>query len=171
MEEYFDILNEDGEKTGEVKSRKEVHTKGYWHKAVYICIVNSKGEILMQRRSSNKAIHPNKLDISVGGHPTRGEDGLEAIIREAGEEIGVIIEPTRLEYLCTLKSAYNNGEFIDNQFLEVYLTQMDLDISKLKLQKEEVSEVKNVYYKDFEKMVNEESSEIVPFYKRLERTM
>ncbi len=34
MEEYFDILNEDGEKTGEVKSRKEVHTKGYWHKAI-----------------------------------------------------------------------------------------------------------------------------------------
>ncbi len=48
---------------------------------------------------------------------------------------------------------------------------MDLDISKLKLQKEEVSEVKNVYYKDFEKMVDENSDEIVPFYKRLEKTM
>ncbi len=29
--EYLDILDENGNKTGQKKSRKEVHSKGYWH--------------------------------------------------------------------------------------------------------------------------------------------
>lgn len=29
--EYLNILDKNGNKTGEVKPRQEVHTKGYWH--------------------------------------------------------------------------------------------------------------------------------------------
>lgn len=163
--EYLDILDGNGNKTGEIKPRQEVHTKGYWHRAVYICIINSKGEILIQRRSSNKSIFPNKLDLSVGGHPVSGEDELEGIKREALEEIGVNLNNVKSEYLFTFSNEYSNAKFIDNQYLDVYLVEMDLDISKLKLQKEEVSEVKNIYYKEFEQMVKDESNEIVPFTK------
>lgn len=38
---------------------------------------------------------------------------------------------------------------------------MDLDINKLNLQKEEVSEVKNIYYKEFEQMIKSENKDIV----------
>lgn len=38
---------------------------------------------------------------------------------------------------------------------------MDLEITKLKLQKEEVSEVKNIYYKDFEKMIKNKDKDVV----------
>jgi len=38
---------------------------------------------------------------------------------------------------------------------------MDLDISKLKLQEDEVSEVKNIYYKKFEEMINDNNKDIV----------
>ena len=55
----------------------------------------------------------------------------------------------------------NNGKFLDNQFYDVYLIEMDLDIDNLKLQKEEVSEVKNIYYKDFEKMIENKDKDIV----------
>lgn len=34
--EYLDILDQNGKRTGEVKSREEVHSKGYWHKGVHI---------------------------------------------------------------------------------------------------------------------------------------
>lgn len=39
--------------------------------------------------------------------------------------------------------------------------ELDLDINNLKLQKEEVSEVKNIYYKDFEKMIKNKNKDIV----------
>lgn len=162
--EYFDILDEQGNKTEEVKSRQEVHTKGYWHKAMYICIINHSGEILLQRRSSQKKIFPNKLDMSVGGHPASGEDNVTGIIREALEEVGIEINKSQLEYLFTFKNSYNNGNFIDNQFLDVFFIEMEFDIEKLKLQKEEVSEIKKVHYKDFEKMVDGHSEDLVPFF-------
>ena len=33
--EYLDILDCNGNKTGEKRPRKEVHSKGYWHKGVH----------------------------------------------------------------------------------------------------------------------------------------
>lgn len=151
--EYLDILDEKGNKTGEKKPRKEVHSKGYWHKGVHIWVINRKGELLVQRRSSNKDVYPNKLYISVAGHPVSGENELEGIKREFLEEIGIELDLDKLDYLFTFsqKVVENGGKFLDNQFYDVYLVEIDLDISKLQLQKEEVSEVKNIYYKDFEK--------------------
>ena len=51
--------------------------------------------------------------------------------------------------------------FLDNQFYDVYLIEMDLDIDELNLQEEEVSEVKNIYYKDFEQMIINKDKDIV----------
>ena len=38
---------------------------------------------------------------------------------------------------------------------------MDLDVENLKLQEDEVSEVKNIYYEDFEKMIKNKDKDIV----------
>lgn len=161
--EYLDILDRKGNKTGEKKPRKEVHSKGYWHKGVHIWIINSKKELLVQRRSSNKDVYPNKLYISVAGHPISGEDEIESIKREFEEEIGVKLDTKRLEYLFTYSQEVveNNGQFLDNQFYDVYLIEMNLDINSLKLQKEEVSKVMNIYYKDFEQMIKNKNKDIV----------
>lgn len=161
--EYLDVLDENGNKTGEKKTRKEIHSKGYWHKGVHIWIINSKKELLVQRRSANKDVYPNKLYISVAGHPVSGEEEIDSIKREFEEEIGVKFDINKLEYLFTFSQEVieNNGKFLDNQFYDVYLIEMDLDIENLKLQEEEVSEVKNIYYKDFEKMVKNKNEDIV----------
>lgn len=161
--EYLDILDTNGNKTGEVKDRKEVHSKGYWHKGVHIWIINSKRELLVQRRSANKDVYPNKLYISVAGHPVSGEEEIESIRREFEEEIGVMLDTSKLEYLFTFSQEVieNEGKFLDNQFYDVYLIEMDLDIDKLQLQEDEVSEVKNIYYKDFEQMIKNKNPDIV----------
>lgn len=161
--EYLDILNNEGQKTGESKPRKEVHSKGYWHKGVHIWIINSRKELLVQRRSANKDVYPNKLYISVAGHPISGEEEIESIKREFEEEIGIELNTKKLEYLFTFSQEVieNEGKFLDNQLYDVYLIEMDLDISKLKLQEDEVSEVKNIYYKDFEQMINNKDTDIV----------
>ena len=73
------------------------------------------------------------------------------------------MDTNKLEYLFTFSQEVveNDGKFLDNQFYDVYLIEMDLDIENLKLQEEEVSEVKNIYYKDFEKMVKNKDKDIV----------
>ncbi len=161
--EYLDILDENGNKTGESKSRKEVHSQGYWHKGVHIWIINSKKELLVQRRSANKDVYPNKLYISVAGHPVSGEEEIESIKREFLEEIGIELDTSKLEYLFTFSQEVieNDGKFLDNQFYDVYLIELDLDISKLQLQKEEVSEIKNINYKKFEEMIKSNNRDIV----------
>lgn len=161
--EVLDVLDMNGNKTGEVKPRKEVHSKGYWHRGFHIWIINSKKELLIQRRSSNKDVYPNKLYVSVAGHPVSGENELEGIKREALEEIGQEIDTSKLEYLFTFSQEVieNNGKFLDNMFYDVYLMEMDLDINKLKLQKEEVSGIQYIYYEDFEKMVKNRNRDIV----------
>ena len=161
--EYLDILDVNGKKTGQTAPRKEVHSKGLWHKGVHIWIINSNKELLVQRRSKNKDVYPNKLYISVAGHPVSGEDEIESIKREFEEEIGVELDTEKLEYLFTFSQEVveNDGKFLDNQFYDVYLIEMDLDINSLKLQEEEVSEVKNIYYKDFENMIKNKDKDIV----------
>ena len=87
MSEYFDVLNEKGEYTGKVESRDVCHKEGLWHKAVAVFVVNSKGQVLLQKRSAKKKMWPNMWDITAGGHVDSGEFGFESIIREIKEEL------------------------------------------------------------------------------------
>ena len=61
--EDFDLLDENGNKTGKTKLRTEVHRNGDWHKAVHIWIINNKGDVLLQRRCATKDSDSNMLDI------------------------------------------------------------------------------------------------------------
>lgn len=52
-------LDENGNVTGEKRTRSEVHSKGLWHKAVHIWIVNDKRELILQKRSHEKITNPD----------------------------------------------------------------------------------------------------------------
>ncbi len=161
--EYLDILDKNGNTTGESRERKEVHANGYWHRGFHIWIVNSKGEILLQRRSANKDVYPNKLYVSVAGHPISGEDEMDGIEREFLEEIGLKLNKNELEYLFTFSQEVveNNGKFLDNMYYDVYLLEKDINLDDLKLQEEEVSQVQYIFYKDLEEMVKNKDKNIV----------
>ena len=75
MEEYFDVLNEKGEYIGKTETRKKCHKEGLWHKAVVVFIINSKRQVLLQKRSANKKMWANMWDITAGGHVLAGEFG------------------------------------------------------------------------------------------------
>ena len=47
--EYIDVLDENGVKTGEILSRKEIHQRGLWHRAIVIAIINGNNEVLLQQ--------------------------------------------------------------------------------------------------------------------------
>ena len=90
MDEFFPIVNEAGEVLGKT-TRKQCHNGKDFilHPVVHLHIFNSKGELLLQKRSLNKDIQPGKWDTSVGGHIDYGEDVEAALRREVSEELGI----------------------------------------------------------------------------------
>ena len=142
MEEKFDVLNELGEFTGEIATREECHKKGLWHRAVYAFIIDNNGNILLQKRSGNKKLWPNMWDVTVGGHVDAGEFGRQALIREVKEELGIIINDDDIKYLVSSTSINEQGDIINKHYNECYLITKNIDISDVKIQKEEVSEVR-----------------------------
>lgn len=162
QEEYFDILDENGNKTNKIKKRTEVHRDGDWHKAVHIWIINEQVEILLQRRSPNKDSDPNKLDISCAGHLTTGDDSMTGALRELKEELDLEIEPHELNYITTLKrSPEYEDDFVDHEFDGVYLLRTNQRIEDLTYQREEISEIFFLPYKKFKEMISKEQSDLV----------
>ena len=142
MEEKFYVLNELGEFTGEIATREECHKQGLWHRAVYAFIIDDKGNILLQKRSENKKLWPNMWDVTVGGHVDAGEFGRQALIREVKEELGIEIKDDDVKYLIGSTSINEQGDIINKHYNECYLITKNIDISDIKIQKEEVSEVR-----------------------------
>ncbi len=90
--EFFDVLDEQGNKTGEIIERNEAHKKGICHRVIQVWFINSKKELLLQKRSANKESCPNMWCVSVGGHIESNEDERQTIIREVSEELGLEIQ-------------------------------------------------------------------------------
>ena len=140
--EYFDVLNEWGEYTGKVDTRENCHKLGLWHRANYGFIFNKNGEVLLQKRSKIKKLWPDLWDITAGGHVLAGEFGYEALIREVKEELGIELEPKNLLYLVGSTSENIKGDVINRHFNECFIINKDVDIAEVKIQEEEVSEVR-----------------------------
>lgn len=140
--EYFDVLNENGEFTGKIETREECHKKGLWHRAVYGFLFNKNGDVLLQKRSGNKKLWPNLWDVTVGGHVLTGEFGEQALIREIKEELDININGNEIKYLVGSTSSNIKGDIINNHFNECYISTKEINISEIKLQESEVSDIK-----------------------------
>jgi 8-oxo-dGTP pyrophosphatase MutT (NUDIX family) len=75
-------------------SRGEMRAKGLPHRASYILVFNTRGEIFIQRRTRTKDIYPGYYDVAAGGVVLAGETYEESAKRELFEELG--IEPGAL---------------------------------------------------------------------------
>ena len=95
--EILDIVNETGEVLGQA-TRAEIHRRRLLHRVVHLLVFNSKGELLLQKRSQLKDIAPGKWDTSVGGHVEHGETIDQALRREMEEELGFYNCETAFQY-------------------------------------------------------------------------
>lgn len=160
--EYFDLLDENGNKTGKTKLRTEVHRDGDWHKAVHIWIINNKGDVLLQRRCATKDSDPNMLDISSAGHLSAGDDSLTGAIRELKEELNLDVNKEELQFIKTLKcSSKSTSKYINNEFDDLYILRTDKTINDMKFQEDEISEIFFVTYKKFKEMVNNKQADLL----------
>ena len=58
------------------------------HPVVHLHILDRAGRLYIQHRSMTRSLYPGRWDTAVGGHVCYGEYFLEALSREAGEELG-----------------------------------------------------------------------------------
>jgi len=167
MLEYFDILNPDGTMAGYKAPRVEAHAKGLWHRAANLWLINNKNEILLQKRAPQKDSFPGLWDLSAAGHVPAGSTTLETIVREANEEIGVEVDPTKLVLLTTIQESFilNDGKYLDNEFRDIYMVKMDLDMTTCQLQEEEVTELKWMPLKEFQRDLVEQKHLYTPHAK------
>jgi len=161
--EYLDILDENGNKTGEIKTRTETHARGLWHKAVHIWIINDKNQILIQKRAACKKANPNKWTVSVAGHVAAGDDSIITSIKEAQEEIGLKIKKSDFKFLSmtSTKSIHNNGSFINNEHRDIYVVKQNVQLDELTLQKEEVADINYISLKKLKKKFREKDPEFI----------
>lgn len=146
--EERDLYNEFGERTGKTYFKGDDVPSGFFPMVVMIAIQNSRGEFLMQKRAPRKG-----GDWGVtGGHPKAGETPEQGIATEVMEELGVDISERELILFnegCDGKDCY-----------KMYYAKLDLDLSQLCIQEDELTEVSWFSMRELQQMVD--SNELNP---------
>ena len=152
--EYIDILNENGNKTGEKDTRENVHKLGLLHSEVAAFIYTNTGKVLLQKRKSNKATYAGVWSVT-GGHVLSGENNEDAIIREIKEELNLNIEKEKVIFVTTYKSKKVKDDVINNKFFSIYNVEISEEqFYKIKIQKEELEDVKLFSIEEIESIIN-----------------
>ena len=87
VSEWFPIVEPNGLVVGR-SSREYCHGGAKpLHPVIHIHIIDRQSRIYLQKRSMRKDIQPGKWDTAVGGHVSYGESIIEAVYREASEEL------------------------------------------------------------------------------------
>jgi Isopentenyldiphosphate isomerase len=142
MDEYIDKLSPNGDKTGEIVLKSDAHKFGWHHATVHIWFYTADKKILLQKRAETKKVFPGLWDISVAGHIAANETIIEAAKRETLEEIGLKLNVTAFTKIGTRQHhvSHKNG-IIDNEFHHIYIAELELPLSNLKIQEEEVDAI------------------------------
>jgi isopentenyldiphosphate isomerase len=161
-EEYLDILDDKGNKTGESRPYLEAHEKGLIHSAVHVWIINDKNEVLIQKREKDRRFYPSHWDISAAGHVSSGQTSVEAAIRETKEELGLDVSEQDLFFLGRVYENFATPQFVNKEFDDVYVAKLDIGISDIKLTDGEVAEVRFLSKDQFKNWIDGKSEKMVP---------
>jgi isopentenyldiphosphate isomerase len=86
-DEIITIVDADNTVVGSA-TRHEMRAKGLPHRATYILVFNSKGEVFVQKRTMTKDIYPGYYDVATGGVVLADESYDLSAERELAEELG-----------------------------------------------------------------------------------
>ncbi|MDG2505941.1 MAG: isopentenyl-diphosphate Delta-isomerase, partial [Crocinitomicaceae bacterium] len=101
----------------------EAHEKGLLHRALSVLIINTKKEILLQRRALGKYHSPGLWTNTCCSHPYPGENPTEAANRRLKEEMGMVADlefAFKFQYKCD----FDNG-LIEHELDHVFIGETD----------------------------------------------
>ena len=145
--ELLDVYDNNGNRTGRVIDRSDFKTNPNLlgeneNIAVAIIIIeNSNHEFLIQKV-------PRGVYSSTGGHVASKEEPYDTIIREIKEELGYDASNDNI--------IYKGNKILFDVIRHMYYLNKDIDLSKLKLQKEEVESVEYMDIDKISKLIEED---------------
>jgi len=92
--ELVDVVDADDQVVGTV-TRGEMRVQHLRHRATYVLLFNSRGQLFVHQRTAGKDIYPSYYDCAFGGVLAAGEAYDTGARRELAEEAGVAEAPLR----------------------------------------------------------------------------
>ncbi len=161
--ELIEIVDRDGNFTGQIIDKEEAHDKNLLHNEVAVFIINDKKQVLLQKRSANKRFNPNKWALCAG-HVDAGESLETAALRELKEEVGIDITINDLKPFAEREFTIRDS---NSHITYFYYTKSNLNEKDFIIQKEELSEVKWFDIDEVIDMIKKNDNSIVFDEKRL----
>jgi len=141
-DEFLDIVDKNGKIIG-CEKRSILHEDPMKiHMTTNILIVNSKHEVLVQKRSRKKRYGGGIWEISAGGHVDHGETPDECAKRELEEELGI---QTKLHFIDKNVFRFDN----ESELAHLYFGRSEGPFSFDKDEIESVTFVEYSKLKDF----------------------
>ena len=125
--ELWDVYDSNRNLTGRLHPRGKPLPPLDYHLVVQVWIRNSRGEYLLTKRTPNKT-WPGYWETT-GGAAKAGDDSLSAVLREAKEETGLTLDPSKGKLYLSYRHA--------TAFVDVWLWQQDFDLKDIVLQEGE----------------------------------
>lgn len=116
------LVNEDDNAIGSIE-KMEAHQRGLLHRAFSILLFNSKGEILLQKRSRSKYHSGGLWTNTCCSHPHPEETMEDATQRKLKQEMGIDIRP-EFVYKFIYKAHLDN-DLIEYEYDHVFAAQFD----------------------------------------------
>ena len=159
-EEFLEVYSPEGTKTGQKKSKSEIHRKGLFHSTVHVWIFTEEGNILIQKRSKKKELNPGVWDVSVAGHVKFNENIKKAAKRETLEETGININTNDLLKIGVYRSINIHPTAIDKEFFHTYILKIDKNSINLDFKNNEVDDLKFISIEEMESLIKQENNKI-----------
>jgi isopentenyl-diphosphate Delta-isomerase len=112
------LVDENDRETGRME-KIEAHVKGVLHRAFSVFIVNSSGQLLLQRRSAGKYHSPGLWTNTCCSHPRPDEPVVKAALRRLMEEMGLNC-PLHRSFSFIYRFEFDNG-LTEHEFDHVLL--------------------------------------------------
>ncbi|WP_028121510.1 isopentenyl-diphosphate Delta-isomerase [Epilithonimonas tenax] len=153
------LVNPNDEVLGQM-DKMQAHENGLLHRAFSVFLFNDQGEMLLQKRASEKYHSPNQWTNACCSHPRLNESYLEGAIRRTKEELGIDCELTE-KFRFIYKADVGNGLWeheLDYVFVGNFSGEFDLNL-------DEVSEIRYVSIADLQKEITANPEHFTAWFK------
>ena len=155
FDENKNMLNESIE-----RDRKKEVPEGKYFMMILLFIENNNKFLIQKTSVSRKSEY-----ATTGGHVTFGDDALKTVIKEAQEELGLILNESDVKEIETITHKLAH--------VAIYYYNKNIDINNLKIQEEEVESIHWMSIDEINDLIEKDmfrKSNIIPFQKVLEKT-
>lgn len=101
------IIVDDRNRVVGAAPRQEMRRRRLPHRATFILVFDSKGQLLVQKRTLTKDLYPGYFDLAAGGVVVEGESYEDSAEREAEEELGIRGTPIEPQFDFYFEDAGN----------------------------------------------------------------